>query len=81
MKTATVSARVTLDVDDKLTRLAESTHRSKSYLAAQAIKAFVSDQYWQIEAIKEGIKEADEGKFVTERQMKKSLKKWGLDGN
>lgn len=81
MKTATVSARVTLDVDDKLTRLAESTHRSKSYLAAQAIKAFVSDQYWQIEAIKEGIKEADEGKFVTERQMKKSLKKWGLDEN
>ncbi len=38
MKTATVSARVTLDVDDKLTRLSESTHRSKSYLAAQAIK-------------------------------------------
>lgn len=81
MKTATVSARVTRDVDDKLTRLAESTHRSKSYLAAQAIKAFVSDQYWQIEAIMDGIKEADEGKFVTERQMKKSLKKWGIDGN
>ena len=81
MKTATVSARVTLDVDDKLTRLSESTHRSKSYLAAQAIKAFVSDQYWQIEAIMEGIKEADEGKFVTEKQMKKSLKKWGIDAD
>jgi predicted transcriptional regulator len=29
----------------------------------------------------EGIKEADEGKFVTKKQMKKSLKKWGIDGN
>ncbi len=29
--------------------------------------------------LKEGIKEADEGKFATERQVNKTFKKWGVN--
>jgi len=81
MKTASVSARLTPDTAKKITLLAKALNRSKSYLAAEAIEAYVNDQQWQIEAIVEGIKEADEGKFATERQMKKDLAKWGMDEN
>jgi RHH-type rel operon transcriptional repressor/antitoxin RelB len=81
MKTASVSARLTPDTAKKIALLAKALNRSKSYLAAEAIEAYVNDQQWQIEAIIEGIKEADEGKFATERQMKKTLAKWGVDEN
>ena len=81
MKTASVSARLTPDTAKKMALLAKALNRSKSYLAAEAIEAYVNDQQWQIEAIVEGIKEADEGKFANERQMKKALAKWGMDEN
>jgi predicted transcriptional regulator len=81
MKTASVSARLTPDTAKKMALLAKALNRSKSYLAAEAIEAYVNDQQWQIEAIVEGIKEADEGKFATERQMKKALAEWGMDEN
>ena len=81
MKTASVSARLTPDTAKKIALLAKALNRSKSYLAAEAIEAYVNDQQWQIEAIVEGIKEADEGKFANERQMKKALAKWGMDEN
>jgi len=32
-----------------------------------------------MDAIVNGIKEADEGSFVTDRQMQKALTKWGID--
>jgi predicted transcriptional regulator len=36
----------------------------------EAVDAYLETQRWQIAHIKQGIKEADGGKFVSERQMK-----------
>jgi predicted transcriptional regulator len=79
MKTATVSAKLDPKIAKKLELLVKATARSRSYLVAEAIETYVDDQAWQIEAIKEGIKEADEGKFATESQVKKTFKKWGVN--
>ena len=79
MKTATVSAKLDPKIAKKLERLAKATARSRSYLVAEAIETYVEEQAWQIEAIKEGIEEADKGKFATESQVKKAFKKWGLN--
>jgi predicted transcriptional regulator len=79
MKTATVSAKLDPKVAKKLDLLVKATARSKSYLVAEAIETYVEDQAWQIEAIKEGIKDADEGKFAEENQVKKTFKKWGVN--
>jgi predicted transcriptional regulator len=79
MKTATVSAKLEPEVATKLDLLAKATARSKSYLAAEAIEAYVEEQAWQIEAIREGIKEADKGNFATEEEVKKTLKKWAVN--
>ena len=79
MRTSTVSAKLDPKVAKKLELLVKATDRSKSYLVAEAIEAYVEDQAWQIEAIKEGIEEADKGKFATERQVKKTFKKWGVN--
>ena len=79
MKTATVSAKLDPKIAKKLELLVKATARSRSYLVAEAIETYVEDQAWQIAAIEEGIKEADKGKFVTESQVKKTFKKWGVN--
>ena len=79
MKSQTVSARLDPETAKKLDMLVKSTARSRSYLVAEAIETYVKDQAWQIEAIQEGIKYADKGEFVTEKEVKKVLKKWGLN--
>ena len=79
MKTATVSAKLNPKIAKKLELLVKATARSRSYLVAEAIESYVKDQTWQIEAIKEGIIEADKGKFATESQVKKTFQKWGVN--
>lgn len=79
MKTATVSTKLDPEVATKLDLLARATARSKSYLVAEAIEAYVEEQAWQIEAIRVGIKEADKGNFATEEEVKKIFNKWGVN--
>lgn len=79
MKAQTVSARLDSETARKLELLVKSTARSKSYLVAEAIETYVDEQAWQIRAIKDGIKEADSGKFATEKEVKKTFEKWGLN--
>jgi predicted transcriptional regulator len=79
MKTATVSAKLDPKIAKKLELLVKATARSRSYLVAEAIQAYVEDQAWQIEAIEEGIREADQGKFATASQVKKAFIKWGVN--
>ena len=58
---ATVTVRVSSDLKRRLNSLARSTKRSKSYLAAEALEAYVQNNAWQIELIKDRVKEADAG--------------------
>ena len=73
---ATVTLRLDDEVKNKLEKLAESTHRSRSFLAAEAIKAYVDSNEWQINEIHVAIKEADAGDFATEVEVKAAFDKW-----
>ena len=82
MHTGTMTAMremTTIRVDRKtkarLEKLAKETRRSESRLAAEAIRSYVDFNEWQIAAIKQGLKEADEGKFATERQVEATFGK------
>lgn len=70
MTTTTISVRVSPAVADRLQRLADAMARSKSYLAAQAIEEFLALQEWQVEAILEGVAEADAGVGVDYREVR-----------
>jgi predicted transcriptional regulator len=72
----TVTLRLDDVVKDKLEKLAASTHRSRSFLAAEAIKAYVDSNEWQISEIHKGLQEADAGDFVTEAEVKAVFDKW-----
>jgi predicted transcriptional regulator len=74
--TSTVTIRLEESTKIKLEKLAESTHRTRSFLAAEAIKAFVENNEWQIAEIQQAIAEADAGEFATQAEVEAVSNKW-----
>ncbi len=81
METVPVSGRIDKAISERLDALAKSTARSRSFLISEAVKAYVEDQAWQIEAIKEGIKAADQGKFASDERVLKTFAKYGVSND
>jgi len=75
----TMTIRLEPELKQRLDRLAKATQRSKSFLAAEALRDFVELNEWQIGEIKAAIGEADEGDFASDKAVKKTLGKWGVD--
>ena len=72
----TMTIRLDDTIRDRLEVLSKSTQRSKSYLAAEAIRIFVETNEWQIEEIHAALKEADAGDFASEKAVAALAKKW-----
>jgi RHH-type rel operon transcriptional repressor/antitoxin RelB len=66
--TTVVTARISAALKAKLEALARSTKRSKSFLAAEAIAAYVELNEWQIGEIAAGLEELDSGAALSEKQ-------------
>jgi RHH-type transcriptional regulator, rel operon repressor / antitoxin RelB len=73
---STVTLRLDEEVKNKLEKLAESTHRSRSFLAAEAIKAYVESNDWQVAEIQQALKEADAGDFASQDEVNAVIDKW-----
>jgi RHH-type rel operon transcriptional repressor/antitoxin RelB len=76
-----MTIRVDRRTKARLEKLAKATARTKSYLAAEAIRAYIELNEWQIAEIKAGIKEADAGDFATEAEVAATLRKWHRRGS
>ena len=74
----TMTVRLEDDVKDRLDVLAEATQRSKSFLAAEAIRVYVENNEWQIGEIQAALKEADAGDWASDNDMAALAKKWKL---
>lgn len=79
-ESTTLTVRLTPALKDKLESLAKSTRRSKSFLAAEAIEAYVDVNAWQVEHIKKAIAEADGGgPFAKHEDVMRWMESWGTD--
>ena len=78
-----MSSTMTLRIDDemkeRLEKLADATQRSKSFLAAEAIRAYVETNEWQIGEIRKAVKEANAGDFASEADVRAVAKKWKVN--
>jgi predicted transcriptional regulator len=63
-------------VKARLENLAQSTDRTKSWLAAEAIRSFVEVQEWQVAEITRGVAEADADDFATSTEVEAVFEKW-----
>ncbi len=75
----TMTIRLEDEVRDRLDRLAEATQRSKSFLAAEAIRAFVENNEWQIREIRAALREADAGDFASDKDVAALSRKWKVN--
>ena len=64
MKTISIGARISEQLDRDLRTLDSATGRSRSWLVAEALRSYVAAEKQFIEAVEEGIKAADEGRLV-----------------
>jgi RHH-type rel operon transcriptional repressor/antitoxin RelB len=75
----TMTIRLDEDVKARLDSLAESTNRSRSFLAAEAIQTFVEINEWQIGEIQTALDEADAGKFASDKEVTALARKWKVN--
>jgi predicted transcriptional regulator len=69
--TMVVTARIDAGLKAKLEALSRATKRSKSYLAAEAIAAYIELNEWQIAEIEAGIAEFERGEIVSQEEAEK----------
>jgi len=75
--TTTLSVRIDAHTKKQLEALAGRARRSKSFLAAEAIAAFVEAESWQLDETQAGLKELDEGRGVAHKDVSAWLRSWG----
>ena len=81
MASSTMTIRLPTEVKRQLEQLAKVTDRSKSWLAADAIRSYLEIQQWQIDEIMAGIKEADAGDFADAAEVEAVFNKWTKNEN
>lgn len=69
MDTAVLTLRVPAEVKEQLDKLADATHRSKSWLAGEAIQRYLELEAWQIGEIQQALREADAGDFASDDEV------------
>lgn len=74
------SSVLTLRLDPKLKRqldrLSRATNRSRSFVAAEAIREYVELNNWQIEETKKALAEAERGDFASDADVQRTMRKW-----
>lgn len=80
-QTTTMTIRLEPELKARLDKLSETTHRSKSFLAAEAVREFIELNEWQIQEIEAAVKEADAGDFASDQEIRAVFTKWGVNGD
>jgi RHH-type rel operon transcriptional repressor/antitoxin RelB len=69
MNRETISFRLETEKKNKLDAIAATVDRDRSYLLNEAIDAYLEVHEWQIEHIREGIRQADAGRFASKAEV------------
>jgi RHH-type rel operon transcriptional repressor/antitoxin RelB len=77
MRSTTFTVRVDTGVKKRLERLAKSTGRSRSFLAAEAINEYLEVNEWQVAGIRRAIISLDRGEGVPQNLVKDWVGSWG----
>jgi predicted transcriptional regulator len=60
-ESTTIHVRLPKEAVEKLDSLAQTTRRSRSFLAAEAILGYVDENAWQVKEIGQAVEKADQG--------------------
>jgi len=70
-----LTLRLDPQLKKKLDRLSSAMNRSRSFIAAEAVREYVALNDWQIAEIKKGMAEADRGEFASDSAIEKTIRR------
>ncbi len=68
-ETTTITVRIPKTLEQDISELSGLTKRSKSYLARQAVKAYVAEELRICRMIQEGVESAERGELYTTEEV------------
>ena len=74
--TTTFSVRVGRSTKSRLEKLAKNTGRSRSFLAAEAISAYLDTNEWQVAGITKALASLDRGKGIANARVSEWVGSW-----
>ena len=77
MSSTTVSVRINPVIKKRLEKLAKSTGRSRSFLAAEAINEYLDLNEWQVVGVQKAVASLDRGEGVPHARIKEWVNSWG----
>ncbi len=80
-QSTTMTIRLEPELKSRLDKLASATRRSKSYLASEAVRAFIELNEWQIQELQKALKEADAGDFARGQDVDAVFDKWAANAD
>jgi predicted transcriptional regulator len=75
--TTVLSVRIDVETRKRLEALAKQSRRSKSFLAAEAIAAFVEAEHWQLAETERAMAELDSGHGIPHADVSGWIRSWG----
>lgn len=72
-KTVSIGARITSEVNADLSKIAVMLARPKAWIVEQALKEYLSHEKHFIEAVTQGIADADQNKLISHSQVMKDI--------
>jgi RHH-type rel operon transcriptional repressor/antitoxin RelB len=76
MASTTFTVRVEPNVKKRLEKLAKSTGRTRSFLAAEALGEYLQVNEWQVAGIKRAIASLDRGKRISHKEVRDWVNSW-----
>jgi RHH-type rel operon transcriptional repressor/antitoxin RelB len=76
MSSTTFTVRVKTDVKKRLEKLAKSTGRSRSYLAAEALNEYLDVNERQVAGVRKAMGSLDRGEGIQNEQVKAWVNSW-----
>ena len=70
MPSTTFTVRVEPDVKKRLEKLAKSTGRTRSFLAAEALNDYLDANEWQVAGVKRAIVSLERGEGVSHKELR-----------
>jgi RHH-type transcriptional regulator, rel operon repressor / antitoxin RelB len=77
MPSTTFTVRVEAEVKKRLEKLAKTTGRTRSFLAAAALNDYLDANEWQVAGVKRAIASLDRGEGIPHNEVKDWVNSWG----
>ncbi len=74
--TTTLSVRLPDELSQQLALLAEASRRTKSFCVTEAIRDYVENESWQLQAIEKGLEDVKAGRLVDHSKVKDWVESW-----